>query len=220
MTGVQTCALPIYDGSANNFDTDAVDAITEIAAALKDGSGACASGLICLGDHTHTLDQLMGGTAGANAYDFGGATSLEIPNGSAPTVDAVGECAIDTTSGQLKCYTGSSAKVFGNGFIYPAFTYATSTAWSGTTTVALGTAYIGETWNGVQCFTDTGTLNVRFGDGTNKMNLFNASTTVGTVTLSSNNTFTAGEKRYVEIGTPASSPTYLSCTVSKSITAD
>lgn len=160
------------------------------------------------------------GDTGTGAYDFGGADSFEIPNGANPTVDAVGECAIDTTSGQLKCYTGSSAKVFGNGFIYPAFTYASSTAWSGTTTIPLGTAYVGETWNGVQCFTDAGTLNVSFYDGTNRMNMFNASTTIGTVTLSTNNTFTAGEKRYVDIGTPASSPTKISCTVSKSITAD
>jgi len=47
------------------------------------------------------------------------------------------------------------------------------------------------------------------------MNLFNASTTVGSVTLSTNNTFTAGEKRYVDIGTPATAPTYVSCTVDK-----
>lgn len=96
---------------------------------------------------------------------------------------------------------------------YPAFTYAT-TSWSGSTTIPLGVAYNAQTWNGVKCFTDTGTLFVEFGDGTNAMNDFQASTTVGTITLSSNNTFTAGEKRYVDIGTPASSPTEISCTVS------
>jgi hypothetical protein len=41
--------------------------------------------------------------------------------------------------------------------------------------------------------------------------MFNASTTAGNVTLSTNNTFTAGEKRYVEFGTPASDPKSLSC---------
>jgi len=97
---------------------------------------------------------------------------------------------------------------------YPAFTYATSTAWTGTTTIPLGTAYNAQTWRGVQCFTDTGTLNVSFTDGTNRMNAINASTTVGIVTLNTNNTFTATEKRYVEVGTPASSPTKISCTVS------
>lgn len=97
---------------------------------------------------------------------------------------------------------------------YPAFTYATSTAWTATTTIPLGVAYNAQTWRGVKCFTDTGTLNVSFYDGTNRMNMFNASTTVGTVTLSTNNTFTASEKRYVDVGTPASSPTKISCTVS------
>lgn len=98
---------------------------------------------------------------------------------------------------------------------YSSFSYATSTAWTATTTIPLGPAYTAESWSGVKCFTDAGTLNVSFYDGTNRMNLFNASTTVGTVGLSTNNTFTASEKRYVDIGTPASSPTKISCTVDK-----
>lgn len=100
---------------------------------------------------------------------------------------------------------------------YPAFSYATSTAWSGTTTIPLAPAYVAETWSGVKCFTDTGTLNVSFYDGTNRMNILNASTTVNTIVLSTNNSFTASEKRYVDIGTPASSPTKISCTVDKII---
>ena len=99
--------------------------------------------------------------------------------------------------------------------VYPAFSYATSTSWTGTTTVPLGTAYTLETWKGVKCFTDAGTVNVSFTDGTNRMNMFNASTTIGTVTLSTNNALTAGTKRYVDIGTPATSPTKISCTVDK-----
>lgn len=155
-----------------------------------------------------------------STIDLGGKTSLEIPNGTAPTVDTDGECAIDTTSGQLKCDLGTNVSVIGNGNIYPAFTYATTTAWTGTTTIPLGTAYVAETWNGVQCYTDAGTLSTRFGDGTNWTNVNNSSTTVGTTVFTSNNTFTSGEKRYVEVGTAASSPTKISCTVSKSITAD
>lgn len=159
-------------------------------------------------------------TSGAIAWDLGGSSSFELPNGTGPTVNTDGQCAIDTTSGQLVCDLGTSVKVIGNGNFYPAFTYATSTAWTGTTTIPLGPSYVAETWNGVQCFTDAGTLQVSFSDGTNRMNWMNASTTVGTVGLTSNNTFTAAEKRYVDVGTPASSPTKISCTVSKSITAD
>ena len=95
---------------------------------------------------------------------------------------------------------------------FPSFTYATTT-WSGTTTIPLAPAYNAETWKGAKCFTDVGTLDVVFNDGTNNMNLFNASTTVGEVTLSTNNSFTASEKRYVSIGNPATSPTKISCSV-------
>lgn len=44
-------------------------------------------------------------------HDFGGATSLEIPNGAAPTVDAAGEIAVDTTitdhTGLIKYHDGT-----------------------------------------------------------------------------------------------------------------
>tara|TARA_R110000824_G_scaffold15044_6_gene63621 strand:+ start:3341 stop:6115 length:2775 start_codon:yes stop_codon:yes gene_type:complete len=39
---------------------------------------------------------LTGGNVATGVWDFGGATSLEIPNGAAPTVNAAGEIAIDT----------------------------------------------------------------------------------------------------------------------------
>ena len=39
---------------ADRAGADHIDTITEIAAALKDGSGDCGSGLLCLGDHGHT----------------------------------------------------------------------------------------------------------------------------------------------------------------------
>ncbi|MFH1412913.1 MAG: hypothetical protein ABIG10_02690 [bacterium] len=45
-----------------------------------------------------------------STHDFGGATSIEIVNGSAPTVNAIGEIALDTTSDQLLIY-GASARV-------------------------------------------------------------------------------------------------------------
>jgi len=92
------------------------------------------------------------------------------------------------------------------------FSYATSTAWTGTTTIPLETGY-GEVWNNAKCFTDVGTLNVQFGYGSASTTLFNASTTIGTVTMTPNNTMTVGNKVKVDIGTPASSPTRITCTV-------
>lgn len=138
---------------------------------------------------------------------------------SAFTPSTEGEIGIDTTSNQFKYFSGGAVRVV-SPVLYSTFTYATSTSWTGTTTIPLGTAFVAETWTGVQCFTNTGTANVSIYDGTNRMDMFNASTTVGTVTLSTNNTWTAGEKQYVDIGTPASSPTSVSCTVAKTINAD
>jgi hypothetical protein len=94
---------------------------------------------------------------------------------------------------------------------YPSFTYASSTAFVGTSTVAIGVARNAQAWNTISCFTDVGTVDVYITDGTNRMNWFQASTTAGTITLSINNTFTTGEKRYFEAGNPQTSPKSLSC---------
>ncbi len=102
-------------------------------------------------------------------------------------------------------------------FLYPAFTYATS-SWSGTTTVALGAAVINETWLTASCFTSAGGVAFRFNDGTNNMNWLTATTSGSFVdqrTLSTNNSFTIGEKRYITVGSPETSPTSISCTIKK-----
>lgn len=53
------------------------------------------------------------GDVGTGSYNFGGATSLEIPNGAAPTVDAAGEIAVDTTitdhTGLITYHDGTEA---------------------------------------------------------------------------------------------------------------
>jgi hypothetical protein len=122
--------------------------------------------------------------------------------------------ASSTFSGPVDFRTGTTTSMF----IYPRFRIATTTAWSGTTTIALGVNFVPETWTGVKCFTNTGTLSLRFGDGTNKMDWVPVSTTVGEIVLSTNNTFTVNEKTYVEIGSPTSSPQEISCSVKKYFT--
>ena len=52
----------------------------------------------------------IGAATSTGAVDFGGATSLEVPNGAAPTVDVAGEIAVDTTSDQL-IYYGTGKRV-------------------------------------------------------------------------------------------------------------
>ncbi len=53
---------------------------------------------------------LDGGIVSNGVVNFGAATSVEIANGTAPTVDAAGEIAVDTTDDQL-IYYGGAARV-------------------------------------------------------------------------------------------------------------
>jgi hypothetical protein len=91
---------------------------------------------------------------------------------------------------------------------------ATSTAWTASTTAQLQVVVpFAGTIRTAKCHTDAGTLNVDIYHTTTHLALLNASTTVGTYTFPSNNTVTAGEVLYMVAGTPASSPTSLSCTL-------
>lgn len=92
-------------------------------------------------------------------------------------------------------------------FSFP--TFATTT--SATTTIDLGTAYTAESWSGADCYVSSGSGAFIFTDGTNRMNGATATTTVSRTTLSTNNTFTAQEKRYMEVG--ALTNAKLVCTV-------
>lgn len=153
----------------------------------------------------------------------GGSLTVEkfiAPVSANPTIDTAGDLAIDTTSNQFK-YTGDGSTVeVLTAFRYVGFNFTSSTWGSGTTTLYLAPADVGETWSHVKCETDTGTLNVSYYDGTNRMDMLNASSTIGTFTFSTNNTFTASESRRVDFGTAASSPTSLACKSAYRITAD
>jgi hypothetical protein len=119
------------DGSANNLDTDAVDAITELAAALKDGSGDCGSGLICLGDHTHSGYQ----AAESTLTDIADGTIAEnLVNTAYPWAD--NEVADDITASNYLLLTGGT--ISGT---------ATTTNLTVVTNSKLGTVISG-TWNG------------------------------------------------------------------------
>lgn len=51
------------------------------------------------------------GDVGTGVYDFGGATSFEVPNGAGgTTVDATGELTIDSTSGTMNFYDGTAER--------------------------------------------------------------------------------------------------------------
>jgi len=226
-----------FTGATVNFGADAIDTITEIATALKDGTGACSAGLICLGGHTHAISSEVSGlgsnvatllgtfssanflTALSDTLDLGGETSFEIPNSADPTVNATGEIAIETASSTIRYYDGSEERV-----VYPYFTpqivgFSSTTIegtrnrvsyGSGTSTIVIGSYKNPVTVDNLYCKTLVGTVTVDIGDGTSSSSL--AVTTSGTnLNLSSNNTFIAREEIIMAVGSSASSADNLRC---------
>ena len=95
-------AILVVDGSAGSVD---MDIITEGGNAVYNSSetpggelgGTWASPTVDSGIHDDEYADIDGDTY-TGAHDFGGATSLEIPNGIDPDVDAVGEISLDTNA--------------------------------------------------------------------------------------------------------------------------
>jgi hypothetical protein len=116
---------------------------------------------------------------------------------------------IKLLSGAILDLTGGTVKEYDDF----SFTYASSTPLTATTTREIGVAAQPQQWTSAECYTDTGTVNISFYDGTNRMNMIAASTTPAKFALSTNNAFTSEETRKVDIGTPASSPNRVSCTI-------
>lgn len=142
-------------------------------------------------------------------WDFGGATSLEIPNSANPTVDTAGEVAVDTTSGQLKWFDGMKTQIV-TGTTSPAFNIASTTLDAsgksfniGTTTLLLKNNPEAITMVGFYCTASTtGTALVRFGDGTNFTET-NTCTTGSFTRTTTNNTWTAFESFLVQASSTA-----------------
>lgn len=124
---------------------------------------------------------------------------------------------ISTSTGEIVGYDATNAW---QGRISPThnliLSTATTTAWTASTSAPYINTVVmpfAGTIRTAKCTTDAGTLNVDIYHTTTHLVLLNASTTVGTFTWTTNNTVTAGEKLYMAAGTPASSPTLVSCTL-------
>lgn len=154
------------------------------------------------------------------------ATLLKIPFLATLLTVSGGEIGIDTTSNQLRYYGTATTTL--TPYRDASFTVPSSTlTLTGTTTISLGIAMRGETWQNVACFnTSTGgtraTSSIQFGDGASWMPIYTvtSSATVPIVAVSSNNTFTAGKPRYAKIWANSGTFDMLSCTIEKYINAD
>ena len=120
------CTSPITVNAGTNVDDILPGADSDITIAIADAAadgatkGAAtfnaddfdaAAGVISIDNTNFDLADIPGGVAGANVFDFGGATSVEVPNSAAPTVDATGKIGIDTdliTQGMLQIYLTSA----------------------------------------------------------------------------------------------------------------
>ena len=148
------------------------------------------------------------------SHDFGGATSLEIPNGTAPTVNAVGEIALDTTSGNLVLATSTNATsvVFGGATttLYAFSIASTSPDFASGGIIEMPAHWLPQTAIGVICDADAGTsVVINLSDGTNDTNTVTCTTTETQFAFTSNNSWTAYENIRLEVGTVTGSVDYL-----------
>jgi hypothetical protein len=175
------------------------------------GAAARTIGLNLANPNTWTGVQTIN-FASSTAITISGA--VYIPNSSSQAPTVAGQLALDTTDDQLQIGDGSNTAVFDR-FKYLANPMATTTAWAGTTTQNQVVAPFAGTLKDVQCKVPTGTLNVQVFVNSTKVlpMVLSASSTVGTYTFTSANTFSRGDVIEVDYGTPASSPTQTSCTV-------
>lgn len=129
-----------------------------------------------------------------------------IANAASSTV--VGNFNIASTTGGVLYDTSAP------GYFTKTFSYASSTQGQGTTTYSIGVATQALTVKNVQCdFSNF--MRVLLHDGTNRANDFIASSTIGTVPYTVNNSFTAGEKMNIDLGTTTNiaARVYGSCTL-------
>lgn len=170
-----------------------------------------------------TLTTTITGLLKGNGTAISAAALTDFPAIAANTVLAnlTGASAAPTAVATSSLYTLGAGLTYGTGVLaqveHPSFQYSTSTAWTGTTTIFIQIGYA-EVFNNVRCSTDAGTLGVDFYHASSHLNYIpTASTTSNTFAFSTNNTITDGDLVKVDIGTPASSPTKIICTVKDTI---
>ena len=176
------------------------------------GSFGAATTISTLASGTSTLPGVLNVTQANSTSTFSG-------NLTAKTFNQTGTSATSTFAWGIDL-SGGCVEVGGvclDSTAYPSFRYATSTAWTGTTTLQLQIPWVTTNYSGFKCATNIGTLNIHFGYGTASTTMANASTTANTNLFSTNTSVAVGAVWQVSIGTPASSPTRIVCTLKRDI---
>lgn len=96
----------VWNEATHALNADSTDAITD---GGVDKADLANDALSAMGDSARaaaadTATGIRNGSIWTGVHDFGGATSLEIPNGANPTTDAAGEIAIDSDDDAIEVY--------------------------------------------------------------------------------------------------------------------
>jgi hypothetical protein len=155
-----------------------------------------------------TFASSFGTTNGITVYD-----GTRLVNFSGYTLTS---SVLTVTNASTTALSVNNKEVIGDHFLSAS---VASSTWTATSSDNRITAPFSGTLTSALCKTNAGTVNVQYIiNGTNVSSMFNASTTVGTITFSGANTFTKGQLIEVDFGTPATSPTNASCTAASTIT--
>lgn len=160
---------------------------------------------------------LNNGDVGTGAFDFGGATSLEVPNGATVTTNATGEIGVETTSSTLEFYDGTASRSL-SAFYEKGVTIASTTLTSvadtttATATIPAPAFFKNVTIQSITCYVTGGTsMRVKLSDGTNDMDGINCATTLTSDDGSiANNTLTDTELWEIQLGSESGEVDYIS----------
>ncbi len=165
--------------------------------------------------------------AWTGAHDFGGASAFEIPNGTAPVVDAIGEVAFDTTDFQIIIATTTTASPRAIPTQYKL--WGMTIASSSVDFVSGGRLWLppqrdGFTIKEIHCAVDGGTsvvINLSNSGGTTDTETVTCDADGATdIDIGSNPTYTAGSLNSLEIGTITDSVDYVTWSAWGTITRE
>lgn len=220
----------------------AIDLATDITGTLAVGNGGTGAttlnNLITLATHTTgnfiatitgtTNEITVSGSGSENAavtlslpatIDLGGKTSFEIPNGTAPVVDTLGEIALDTTGDQfLVADSGGTARVvqIEDQLIWSRTIASTSIAFINGSTMPLTTRLDGFTITRIQCHVVTGTskvIAIEDASGNSSEDITCATTNTTDDGSITNATFTASELAFIDFGATSGAVDYVNISV-------
>lgn len=137
------------------------------------------------------------------AWNFGEATSLEIPNATSPTYGAAGILALDTTANNLTLATSTTGHVVAASATTTLYAYtATTSPLVSGVSLPLPTHFLAQTATAVICKVSSGTsFIINLSDGTNDTNAITCTTTEAQYPITGNGSFNAYENIKIQYGT-------------------